>query len=505
MENLSNIISRVKSYEPLWNGWICTGELLGSGGSGCVLLLSRNEERSVVKVICIDNDPVKYDMVKNEIETMLSLSGDYLVECLDYRIEQVFNGKGECTGFDFLIHMHEYVPLSAFLKEEEYDPISLCRQLASDIGLALGKFHSKGVLHRDIKPENIFIDTNQNQLSFRLGDFGVSKQLSDLSGLTATGTTEYMAPESFHLYKYDYRTDIYSLGITLYYILNDLHFPRFPHNSSSQDLGEDNIRRLNGEKLPPPEFGDETLRHAVLKCCEPSPKNRYQDVSELLNELFGKSFMPFGLKRKKEKTVRRKQGPKRKILFYTAIALSVFVMIAVITGILIWFFNTQNVNETDSSVAIQTNSVETTDPKLSVYTSGFIDDKINAYSTKAETMRKSQNYSYLSLSNLPSSFYGEGRLFDDKSIYIKENEDSQSWGRFTHYTEYCFDSDGKLFYIYWVKPDDSVQMFIYDDDIICMKAKGDYHRYTYGDPGITNEMKAKVTEGYDLYEQYQNR
>lgn len=505
MENLSNIISRVKSYEPLWNGWVCTGELLGSGGSGCVLLLSRNEERSVVKVICIDNDPVKYDMVKNEIETMLSLSGDYLVECLDYRIEQVFNGKGECTGFDFLIHMHEYVPLSDFLKEEEYDPISLCRQLASDIGLALGKFHSKGVLHRDIKPENIFIDTNQNQLSFRLGDFGVSKQLSDLSGLTATGTTEYMAPESFHLYKYDYRTDIYSLGITLYYILNDLHFPRFPHNSSSQVLGKDNSRRLNGEKLPPPEFGDEALRHAVLKCCEPSPKNRYQDVSELLNELFGKSFMPFGLKRKKEKTVRRKQGPKRKKLFYTAIALSVFVMIAVITGILFWLFNIKNINETNSSVVVQTNAIETTDPKLSVYTSEFIDYKVNTYSMKAENMRKSQNYNLLSHSNLTSGPYSEGHLFDDNSLYIKGSKNSLSWGYYTHYTEYCFDSDGNLFYIYWVKPDDSVQMFIYDDDIICMKAKGDYHRYTYGDPGITNEMKAKVTEGYDLYEQYQNR
>ena len=105
MENLSNIISRVKSYEPLWNGWHCTEDLLGSGGSGCVLLLNRGEERSVVKVICIDNDPVKYDMVKNEIETMLSLSGDYLVECLDYRIEQVFNSRGECSGFDFLIQI----------------------------------------------------------------------------------------------------------------------------------------------------------------------------------------------------------------------------------------------------------------------------------------------------------------------------------------------------------------------------------------------------------------
>ena len=503
MENLSNIISRVKSYEPLWNGWHCTEDLLGSGGSGCVLLLNRGEERSVVKVICIDNDPVKYDMVKNEIETMLSLSGDYLVECLDYRIEQVFNSRGECSGFDFLIHMHVYVPLSDYLKEEEYDPVELCKQLASDIGLALGKLHSKGVLHRDIKPENIFIDTNQKQMRFRLGDFGVSKQLRDLSGLTATGTTEYMAPESFHDFEYDYRTDIYNFGMTLYYILNDLHFPRFSNDSSSGDILTDSMRRLNGEKIPPPMFGDESLQRVVLRCCEPKPKDRYQDVSEMLNELFDKGFMPFGLKRKKAKTVRRKQDSKRKRLFYVATALSAFMMIAVITALFVLLFNVKNVNENDP--VVQTNAAETTDPKLSVYTSDFIDNKVNAYTLQAEIMRKSQNYNRLSYSDLPGGSYSEVHVFDDNSLYIKGSKDPLTWEYFTHYTEYCFDSDGKLFYIYWVKTDDSIQLFIHDNDIICMKAKGDSNRHTYGDPGITNEMKAKITEGYDLYAQYQNR
>ena len=505
MENLSNIISRVKSYEPLWNGWHCTEDLLGSGGSGCVLLLNRGEERSVVKVICIDNDPVKYDMVKNEIETMLSLSGDYLVECLDYRIEQVFNSRGECSGFDFLIQMHVYVPLSDYLKEEEYDPVELCKQLASDIGLALGKLHSKGVLHRDIKPENIFIDTNQTQMRFRLGDFGVSKQLSDLSGLTATGTTEYMAPESFHDFEYDYRTDIYNFGMTLYYILNDLHFPRFSNDSSSDDILTDSMRRLNGEKIPPPMFGDESLQRVVLKCCEPKPKDRYQDVSEMLNELFDKGFMPFGLKRKKEKTVRRKQDNKRKRLFYTATALSAFMMIAVITALFVWMFNIKNDNENDPAVVVQTNAAETTDPKLSIYTSEFIDDKVNAYTKQAETMRQSKNYNYLSLSDLSSTSHNEGHLFDDKSLYLKKNDDVQSWGQYTHFTEFCFDSTGKLFYICRVKTGETIQLFIYDDDIICMKTRGDPKQHNYGNPSITNEMKAKITEGYDLYEQYQNR
>ena len=210
-------------------------------------------------------------------------------------------------------------------------------------------------------------------------------------------------------------------------------------------------------------------------------------------------------KRKKEKTVRRKQDNKRKRLFYVATALSAFIMIAVITALFVWMFNIKNVNINDSAVVVQTNEAETTDPKLSVYTSAFIDNKVNSYTLQAEKRRKSQNYNRLSYSDLPGGSYNEGHVFDDKSLYIKECNDAQPWGYFTHFTEYCYDSDGKLFYIYWVKTDDSIQLFIHDDDIICMKAKGDSNRHTYGDPDITNEMKAKVTEGYDLYAQYQNR
>ena len=73
MENLSNIISRVKSYEPLWNGWHCTEDLLGSGGSGCVLLLNRGEERrsaemaEKVKFVELANDPAFQDVYVDEM------------------------------------------------------------------------------------------------------------------------------------------------------------------------------------------------------------------------------------------------------------------------------------------------------------------------------------------------------------------------------------------------------------------------------------------------------
>ena len=98
MKNEAEVINRLKSYEPLWDDWVYNGKLYGSGGSGCVLGLSKGEERSVVKVIYIEDNQLKYNAVKDEIETMATLRSEYLVECLDYRIEKVNNQKGEKIG-----------------------------------------------------------------------------------------------------------------------------------------------------------------------------------------------------------------------------------------------------------------------------------------------------------------------------------------------------------------------------------------------------------------------
>lgn len=85
---------------------------------------------------------------------------------------------------------------------------------------AVGYANSKGILHRDLKPSNIMVDDSN---SVKIMDFGVAKILGD-RGLTKTGTKMgtlyYMSPEQITADKQiDQRTDIYSLGITLYEML----------------------------------------------------------------------------------------------------------------------------------------------------------------------------------------------------------------------------------------------------------------------------------------------
>ncbi len=86
--------------------------------------------------------------------------------------------------------------------------------ISIQICLGLKHIHSKSVLHRDIKPENIFI----RNTVIKIGDFGISKQLSlkRLRTNTIIGTYQYQAPEQLKKGDYSLPVDIFAFGLCLY-------------------------------------------------------------------------------------------------------------------------------------------------------------------------------------------------------------------------------------------------------------------------------------------------
>lgn len=82
------------------------------------------------------------------------------------------------------------------------------------ISKALQYLHEHKIIHRDLKPENIFI----HQGEFKLGDFGVSKQLENTRSLakTSIGTPYYVSPELLSVGQYDTKTDVWALGCIIH-------------------------------------------------------------------------------------------------------------------------------------------------------------------------------------------------------------------------------------------------------------------------------------------------
>lgn len=117
--------------------------------------------------------------------------------------------------------------LSQRIEKQAAIPVSEALNIITQVAFALSHAHKKGILHRDIKPSNIIVlRDNADGLQVKLVDFGLAKwmETDKIATLTesgvAVGTPSYMSPEQCKCKKVDHRSDIYSLGCTLYELLS---------------------------------------------------------------------------------------------------------------------------------------------------------------------------------------------------------------------------------------------------------------------------------------------
>jgi WD40 repeat protein/serine/threonine protein kinase len=154
-------------------------------------------------------------------------------------------------------------------------------RIGVQVAEALAYAHGQGILHRDIKPSNLLLDT---QGTVWVTDFGLAKAAAD-ADLTHTGdivgTLRYMAPERFNG-QADMRSDLYSLGLTLYELLTlRPAFDERNRNKLIQQVMHDEPPRPR--KLNPAVPRD--LETVVLKAIARDPAQRYQTPTELADDL----------------------------------------------------------------------------------------------------------------------------------------------------------------------------------------------------------------------------
>ena len=286
-----------------WNIVSC----LGAGSYGKVFEIERSEfgqtYRAALKVITVPQSSAEVRSVisegmsvsqaeayfhgiveelMHEFSIMFKLKGTAnVVSCEDLRVLEHPDG----IGWDILIRMELLHPLLPYVYEHSMARRDIIR-LGIDICKALELCQRYNIIHRDIKPENIFISDNGD---YKLGDFGIARTIErTTSGLSKKGTYSYMAPEVYIGKKYGFSVDTYSLGLVLYRMLNKNRGPFLPQppeaitfSSREQALA----RRMSGEPLPRPFYGEGRLGEIVLKACAFDPKDRYSSPQQLRQEL----------------------------------------------------------------------------------------------------------------------------------------------------------------------------------------------------------------------------
>ena len=286
-----------------WNIVSCLGE----GSYGKVFEIERSEfgqtYRAALKVITVPQSSAEVRSVisegmsvsqaeayfhgiveelMHEFSIMFKLKGTAnVVSCEDLRVLEHPDG----IGWDILIRMELLHPLLPYVYEHPMARRDIIR-LGIDICKALELCQRYNIIHRDIKPENIFISDNRD---YKLGDFGIARTIERTSsGLSKKGTYSYMAPEVYAGKEYGFSVDTYSLGLVLYRMLNKNRGPFLPQppeaitfSSREQALA----RRMSGEALPRPFYGEGRLGEIVLKACAFDPKDRYSSPQQLRQEL----------------------------------------------------------------------------------------------------------------------------------------------------------------------------------------------------------------------------
>jgi len=165
------------------------------------------------------------------------------------------------------------------------DPKTIARW-GGQVARALAHAHSRDIIHRDVKPSNLLIEQDE-QDHIWLSDFGLARRYDDLRmSMTGAmlGTPNYMSPEQAAPARHptDHRSDIYSLGATLFELLTGrcVFLADTPHAVLAQVIAEEAppLREI----LPEASRDLETI---LLKCLEKEPNSRYQTADQLADDL----------------------------------------------------------------------------------------------------------------------------------------------------------------------------------------------------------------------------
>lgn len=249
---------------------------IGTGGMADVYMakchkLNRNVAIKVLKNEYVDNEKFlkKFQV---EAEAVARLAHPNIVNVYDVGQEGSVNY--------IVMELAEGITLKEYIKKKGHLSAKETVELSLQIASAIGHAHEHHTIHRDIKPQNILVSESGQ---VKVTDFGIAKAAnSNTVTSTAIGSVHYISPEQAKGKYCDEKSDIYSLGITMYEMATG-QVP-FDHENGVTIA----LMHLQNEITSPGELIEdipESLEKIILKCTMKKPEDRYQSVNELMEDL----------------------------------------------------------------------------------------------------------------------------------------------------------------------------------------------------------------------------
>ncbi len=188
---------------------------------------------------------------------------------------------GEENGINYIVmELVEGITLKRYIEKKARLSVKEAVSIAIQISMGIEAAHNNNIIHRDIKPQNIIIS---KEGKVKVTDFGIAKAAtSNTITSNVMGSVHYTSPEQARGGFSDEKSDIYSLGITMFEMLTG----RVPFNGDTTVAIA--IKHIQEEMPSPRNYVPEipiSVEQIVLKCTQKSPDRRYQKMPELVEDL----------------------------------------------------------------------------------------------------------------------------------------------------------------------------------------------------------------------------
>ncbi len=263
-------------------------EILGKIGTGGMADVYKAKDHKLNRFVAVKvlkpefrEDTTFIRKFRSEAQAAAGLTHPNIVNVFDV---------GDDEGVYYIVmELIEGITLKEYISKKGKLSIKEATSIAIQVSMGLEAAHSHGIVHRDVKPQNIIISTDGK---VKVTDFGIARAASSNTiSSNVMGSVHYSSPEQVRGGYSDEKSDIYSLGITLYEMVTG----RVPFDGDTTVAIA--IKHLQEEMVPPSIYTEDlpySLEQIILKCTQKSVGRRYDRMENVIADLKHSLIEPQG-------------------------------------------------------------------------------------------------------------------------------------------------------------------------------------------------------------------
>ncbi len=261
-------------------------EIIGQIGSGGMSEVYKAKDHKL-------NRPVAIKVLKEEFcdddnfVSRFRMEAQSAAGLMHPNIVNVYDVEDEGDIHYIVMELIEGITLKDYIAKRGHLDIKESVGIAIQVSEGIAAAHEQNIIHRDIKPQNMLIALDGK---VKVADFGIARPIaSQTVESAAMGSVHYISPEQARGGISDERSDIYSLGITMYEMVTG----KLPFDGTSTVSIA--LSHIEDAMVPPSVYNPDVpapLERIILKCCEKKPERRYQNINQLIADLRQVLMMP---------------------------------------------------------------------------------------------------------------------------------------------------------------------------------------------------------------------